>query len=31
MGSGENEMSNGCAVESERMWNNGLTATGVLG
>ena len=31
MGSGENEMSNGHAVESERRWNNGLTAMGVLG
>ncbi len=31
MGSGEDEMLNGRAVESERRWNNGLTAMGVLG
>ena len=31
MGSGENEMSKGRAVESERRWNNCLTAMGVLG
>ena len=29
--SGENEMSNSCDVESERRWNNGSTAMGVLG
>jgi len=31
VGLGENEMSNGCAVKSERRWNNGSTAMGVLG
>ena len=31
MGLGENEMSNDRAVESERRWNNGSTAMGVLG
>ena len=31
VGSGEKEMSNGRAVESERRWNNGSTAMGVLG
>jgi len=31
VGLGENEMSNGCAVESEWRWNNGSTAIGVLG
>ena len=31
VGSGEIEMSNVCAVESERRWNNGLAAMGVLG
>ena len=30
-GVGENEMSNGCVVESERRWNNSSTAMGVLG
>ena len=29
--SGENEISKGRAVESDRRWNNGLTAMGVLG
>jgi hypothetical protein len=31
VGSGEIEMSNGHTVESERRWNNGSTAIGVLG
>ncbi len=31
VGLGENEMSNGRAVESERRWNNASTAIGVLG
>lgn len=31
VGSGENEISKGRAVESERRWNNGSTAMGVLG
>ena len=31
VGLGENEMSNGCAVESEWRWNNGSTAIGALG
>ena len=29
--SGENEISKGRAVESDRRWNNGSTAMGVLG
>jgi hypothetical protein len=31
VGSGENEISKGCAVESDRRWDNGSTAMGVLG
>ena len=31
VGSGENEMSKGRAVESEQRWSNGSTAMGVLG
>ncbi len=31
VGSGENEMSKGRAVKSERRWNNCSTAMGVLG
>ena len=31
VGWGENEISNGHAVESDRRWNNGSTAMGVLG
>jgi hypothetical protein len=31
VGSGENEMLKGHAVESERRWSNGSTAIGVLG
>ena len=33
VGSGENEMSNGCAVGSERRWNCGsmVSGSGVLG
>jgi hypothetical protein len=31
VGSGENEISKGHAVESNRRWNNGSTAMGVLG
>jgi hypothetical protein len=31
VGSGENEISKGRAVESDRRWNSGSTAMGVLG
>ena len=31
VGLGENEISKGRAVESDRRWNNGSTAMGVLG
>ena len=31
VGSGENEMTNWCAAESERRWNNCSTVMGVLG
>ena len=31
VGSGENEISKGHAVESDRRWNNGSIAMGVLG
>ena len=31
VGLGENEISKGRAVESDRRWSNGLTAMGVLG
>ena len=31
VGSGENEMSIGCAVKSEQMWNNVSPAMGVRG
>ena len=31
VGSGENEISKGCAAESDQRWNNGSTAMGVLG
>ncbi len=31
VGSGENKMSNGCAVELEWRWSNGLTVMDVIG
>ena len=31
VGSGQKEISKGRAVESDRRWNNGSTAMGVLG
>ena len=31
VGLGENEISKGCAAESDQRWNNGSTAMGVLG